>query len=97
MIQPSTPPRSDGTIQSMKALALLLVLAVCTVSALAQTPQHAPPAGLSCPGDRPVWVNTRSGVYHYQGERYYGSTKEGKYECEAAARREGDRATRNGQ
>ena len=81
----------------MKSLALLLALAAWTSPALAQTPQHAAPAGLSCPGDRPVWVNTRSGVYHYQGERYYGSTKQGRFECEGQAKREGDRATHNGQ
>ncbi len=82
----------------MKVLVrLLFTLLLWVPPSLAQTPQHAAPAGLSCPGDRPVWVNTRSGVYHYQGERYYGSTKEGKFECESQAKREGDRATRNGQ
>jgi hypothetical protein len=81
----------------MKALTLLLALTAWTFPAFAQAPQHAPPAGLSCPGDKPVWVNTRSGVYHYQGERYYGSTKSGKFMCENAAKQEGDRATRNGQ
>ena len=44
-----------------------------------------------------VWVNTRSGVYHYRGERYFGSTKRGKFMCEKAARAEGDRPTKNGQ
>lgn len=32
-----------------------------------------------------VWVNTRSGVYHCPGSRWYGGTRQGKYmsECEA--------------
>jgi hypothetical protein len=32
-----------------------------------------------------VWVNTRSGVYHCPGTRWYGRTQQGKYmgECEA--------------
>jgi hypothetical protein len=63
----------------------------------AQTPTHAPPQQLSCQGDKVVWVNTRSGVYHYQGERYFGSTQQGKFICEKSALREGDRPTRNGQ
>ena len=63
--------------------------------AQAQTP---PPAStISCPGDRVVWVNTSTGVYHYQGERYFGRTKNGKFVCEKDALRQGDRATRNGQ
>lgn len=35
--------------------------------------------------DVKVWVNTSSGVYHCQGTRWYGNTKQGKYmeECEA--------------
>lgn len=44
-----------------------------------------------------VWVNTNSGVYHYPGERWYGTTEEGKYMTEKAALAEGDRPTRNGQ
>ena len=63
----------------------------------AQTPVTAPPPGLSCPGDKVVWVNTKSGIYHFRGERYFGSTEQGKFTCEHDALREGDRPTRNGQ
>jgi hypothetical protein len=37
--------------------------------AFAQTICRDPPAGMSCPGDRLVWVNTPSGVYHFKGQR----------------------------
>ena len=50
-----------------------------------------------CPNDTIVWVNTKTGVYHFKGERWYGATKEGAYECRKEADAEGDRATRNGQ
>jgi hypothetical protein len=50
-----------------------------------------------CPHDIVVWLNTRSGIYHYAGERWYGNTKQGAYVCEKEAIAEGDRATRNGQ
>jgi hypothetical protein len=38
-----------------------------------------------------VWVNTRSGVYHCPGSRYYGNTKAGKFTSEAEARVAGNR------
>lgn len=80
----------------MRVVVLTLGLIVSSPS-IAQTPTHQPPAGMSCPGDKVVWVNTRSGVYHFQGERYFGSTKQGKFMCERDADRKGDRPTRNGQ
>ena len=48
------------------------------------------------PGDRKVWVNTRTNIYHLEGERRYGRTKHGQFECEKAAKAEDDRETRNG-
>ena len=50
-----------------------------------------------CPNDTVVWVNTKTGVYHLKGERWYGTTKEGVYVCRKEADAEGDRMTRNGQ
>ena len=79
-------------------VACLLALGIATSPSVhAQTPVHEPPAGMSCPKDRLVWVNIPSGVYHYQGERYFGSTQQGKFICEHDALSEGDRPTRNGQ
>lgn len=46
-------------------------------------------------GDPVVWVNTNSHVYHLQGSKYYGTTKEGKYECKTAADTEGDHQAKN--
>lgn len=36
-----------------------------------------------------VWVNTRSGVYHLAGSRWYGHTHQGTYMCKADADRQG--------
>ncbi len=48
-----------------------------------------------CPTDTVVWVNTKSGVYHFAGTHNYGTTKQGAYMCEADAKAAGDRAAEN--
>jgi hypothetical protein len=40
-------------------------------------------------GNGKVWVNTKSGVYHKEGDRWYGRTKEGKYMTEDEANKAG--------
>jgi hypothetical protein len=44
-----------------------------------------------------VWVNTATHVYHKEGSRFYGKTKQGKYVSEADAIKEGDRAATKGE
>lgn len=44
-----------------------------------------------------VWVNTRTGIYHYPGTRWYGATAEGHYMSESEARSQGYVAAANGQ
>jgi hypothetical protein len=50
-----------------------------------------------CPADTVVWLNTRSGIYHLKGERWYGRTKHGAFVCKKEADAAGDRETENGQ
>ena len=38
-----------------------------------------------------VWINTKSGVYHCPGTRWYGATKSGEYATERQARTDGNR------
>jgi len=59
-------------------------------SAAKSAPQPQP-----SPGSGMVWVNLDSGVYHKEGTRYYGKTKNGKYMPEADALKAGYRAAKN--
>jgi len=85
----------------VKMLLSALWLAVaffCVEPALARHKQYAAVTpDISCPGDRIVWVNIPTGIYHLEGERWFGRTNDGKFVCEKAAKIEGDRETRNGQ
>ena len=47
-----------------------------------------------CPSATVVWVNTKSGIYHFAGTKNYGNTKAGAYMCEADATAAGHRASK---
>jgi hypothetical protein len=44
----------------------------------------------ACPHDIVVWLNTRTGFYHYKGQKWYGTTTVGAYVCKAEADMAGD-------
>lgn len=50
-----------------------------------------------CAHDIVVWLNTKTGIYHESGMRWFGRTKQGAYVCQKEADSAGDRDTRNGQ
>jgi len=56
--------------------------------AAATTAQTPPQKGM-------VWANTDSKIYHKEGDRWYGKTKQGKWMTEADALKEGYRAAKN--
>jgi hypothetical protein len=48
-----------------------------------------------CPADLVVWANLKSKIYHFSGNKDYGTTKEGAYMCEKEALGQGVRAAKN--
>ena len=52
-------------------------------------PQAPPEKGM-------VWVNLNSGIYHREGDRWYGKTKRGKFMSEADAQKAGFRPAETG-
>ena len=58
----------------------------------AATPETTKPGQVEVktpPAPGMVWVNTKSKVFHREGDRWYGKTKEGKFMTEAEALKEG--------
>jgi hypothetical protein len=85
-------------MMKFSSILAIFAFAILALPAEAQTLfQSQDAAQARCPNDTVVWLNTRSGVYHFQGERWYGNTEHGAYVCEKEADVAGDRATKNGQ
>jgi DNA uptake protein ComE-like DNA-binding protein len=85
---PSNPPASSSAASPAPAPA---PAASAPPAATAKSAPQAQPS----PGSGMVWVNLDSGVYHKEGTRYYGKTKNGKYMSESDAIKAGYRAAKN--
>jgi len=83
----------------VSALALAALLLPGSAIAASPTPLATYPtaqeAQQHCPGDLIVWLDAPTRTYHYRGQRWYGSTKNGAYVCRNEANKAGMRATRS--
>lgn len=88
-----------GFITATPALAANPTTTAVVAKASADIPMFDTEAAAQthCPSDTVVWLNTKSGVYHEKGMRWYGRTKHGAYVCKKEADAAGYRDTRNGQ
>jgi DNA uptake protein ComE-like DNA-binding protein len=94
----SAPPTSSASNSPPPRAAPAPAAPAPSQAAPAATARTSPPAQASpapAPGSGMVWVNTDSGVYHKEGTRYYGKTKNGKYMSEADAVKAGYRPAKN--
>ena len=89
---PANPPTSSSAAPAAApAPAPAASAPPAAAPAAAKSASQAPPPS----GSGMVWVNLDSGVYHKEGTRYYGKTKNGKYMSEADAIKAGYRAAKN--
>jgi hypothetical protein len=86
---------AKALIGAVLALTMLPLMAGAYAMAARFTTERE--AQAYCPKDVVVWVNLPTGVYHFKGQRWYGNTKRGAYECRKEADQEGSRPTHNGQ
>jgi DNA uptake protein ComE-like DNA-binding protein len=89
---PPTPSSANPPAQKVAAPAAPQSPAAPTAPAASA---NGPAAAQGSPGNGMVWVNTETGVYHKEGTRYYGKTKQGKYMSEADALKAGYRPAKN--
>ena len=73
--------------------AIFLFAGLVGVSAVNALPEKAMVAQTQPAGkpDIKVWVNTKSGVYHCPGTRWYGATQQGQYMTQKEAQEKGYR------
>ena len=81
---PAASPKTKDTRKKAKPQAAVSPAASKTAATAIATPATGGGHGL-------VWVNTATHVYHKEGSRFYGKTKEGKYVSEVDAIKEGNR------
>jgi hypothetical protein len=77
-----------GTAAESKVVAARPYKEVADLSK-AREAQILPPTGM-------VWANVKSGVFHREGEHWYGKTGQGKFMTEAEARKAGYRPAEEG-
>jgi hypothetical protein len=86
----------------MRLLAMVIMM-IPSVALAQQTPAK-PPAKLTpyrtidsaaCSGDATVWVDSAARVYYLKGDKLFGKTKRGGYNCRKQADAAGYRASKS--
>lgn len=86
------------TFQFAVVVCAFIVTSVAAYAAGIQAFPTQVAAQAHCPQDTVVYGENKSGgVYHFQGNRFYGNLKNGMYMCKAEADAGGWRAAKNNQ
>ena len=87
----------------MRRLLVVVVVTIPSVALAQQTPAK-PPAKITlyettdsaaCSGDATVWVDSEAHVYYLKGDKFFGKTKHGGYNCRKQAGAAGYRASKS--
>jgi competence protein ComEA len=91
---PATMPAAARPVPASAPSAGAAPAAAAAPSAAAHSPSDYPER--TPPAKGMVWVNTATKTYHYEGDQWYGRTKEGKFMTESDANAAGYRAAKKG-
>lgn len=86
-----SPAHNSGLSMTPTLRALLWLALLVIWPGVVPTATFGLVATAEAQGVTKVWVNTKSGVYHCPGSRYYGTTKPGQFVTEGEARAAGNR------
>ena len=95
LAQSATSDTATSTTKTTTSNAKADADKAAATTATTKTKAAAVPAAGPPPQKGMVWVNTDSGVYHREGSKWYGNTKQGKYMTEADAKKAGYKASQS--
>jgi DNA uptake protein ComE-like DNA-binding protein len=89
------PATGKGATAAPKATDAAKPAETAAKPATSPAPKATDTAAKMPPQKGMVWVNTDSGIFHKEGDRWYGKTKQGEFMTEADALKKGYREAKN--